>query len=58
MAKKHNKISGQFSARLIEMMESPAFRVLTVSAPRPFAHRDRVGAPRRPGQWAVARHVR
>jgi hypothetical protein len=34
MAKKHNKISGQFSARLIEMMESPAFRVLSLSAHR------------------------
>ena len=31
---KHNKISGQFSARLIEMMESPAYRVLSLSAHR------------------------
>jgi hypothetical protein len=26
---KDNKISGQFAARLIEMMESPAYRVLS-----------------------------
>ena len=31
---KHNKISGQFAARLIEMMESPAYRVLSLSAHR------------------------
>jgi hypothetical protein len=29
-----NKISGQFAARLIEMMESPAYRVLSLSAHR------------------------
>jgi hypothetical protein len=31
---KPNKISGQFAARLIEMMESPAYRVLSLSAHR------------------------
>jgi hypothetical protein len=31
---KQNKISGQFAARLIEMMESPAYRVLSLSAHR------------------------
>jgi hypothetical protein len=31
---KYNKISGQFAARLIEMMESPAYRVLSLSAHR------------------------
>src|ERR1700722_1616169 len=31
---KHNKISGQFAARLIEMLESPAYRVLSLSAHR------------------------
>jgi hypothetical protein len=31
---KDNKISGQFAARLIEMMESPAYRVLSLSAHR------------------------
>jgi hypothetical protein len=34
MGKRHNKISGQFAARLIEMMESPAYRVLSLSAHR------------------------
>jgi hypothetical protein len=34
MANKFNKISGQFAARLIEMMESPAYRVLSLSAHR------------------------
>lgn len=29
-----NKIGGQFDARLVEMLESPAFRVLSVSAHR------------------------
>jgi len=28
---RHNKISGQFAARLIEMLESPAYRVLSLS---------------------------
>ena len=32
--KRKNKISGQFSARLIEMLESPAFRVLTLAERR------------------------
>jgi hypothetical protein len=32
MSKRRNSISGQFSARLIEMLESPAYRVLTRSA--------------------------
>lgn len=32
--KKRNRISGQFSARLIEMLESPAWRVLSLSARR------------------------
>jgi hypothetical protein len=32
--KRFNKIAGQFSARLIEMMESPAFRVLSLAARR------------------------
>jgi hypothetical protein len=32
--KKRNKIDGQFNARLIEMMESPAYRVLSLSAHR------------------------
>ena len=31
---RHNKISGQFAARLIEMLESPAYRVLSLSAHR------------------------
>jgi hypothetical protein len=31
---RHNKISGQFAARLIEMMENPAYRVLSLSAHR------------------------
>jgi hypothetical protein len=32
--RRRNKIGGQFSARLIEMMESPAFQVLSLSARR------------------------
>jgi hypothetical protein len=32
--KKRNKISGQFAARLIELLESPAYRVLSQSAHR------------------------
>jgi hypothetical protein len=32
MMKRRNSISGQFSARLIEMLESPAYRVLSRSA--------------------------
>ena len=32
MSKRRNSISGQFSARLIEMLESPAYRVLSRSA--------------------------
>ena len=32
MSKRRNTISGQFSARLIEMLESPAYRVLSRSA--------------------------
>jgi hypothetical protein len=32
--KRRSKISGQWSARLIEMLESPAYRVLTLSAHR------------------------
>jgi hypothetical protein len=32
--RKRNKIDGQFNARLIEMMESPAYRVLSLSAHR------------------------
>lgn len=31
-ARRHNRISGQFAARTIEMLESPAYRVLTRSA--------------------------
>jgi hypothetical protein len=34
---RHNKIAGQFVPRLIEMLESPAFRVLSVSAHRVLA---------------------
>lgn len=34
MSRRFNKISGQFSARLIEMLESPAYRVLSLSARR------------------------
>jgi len=34
MSRKRNTISGQFSARLIEMIESPAYRVLSLSAHR------------------------
>src|ERR1022692_3488739 len=34
MPRKRNTISGQFSARLIEMIESPAYRVLSLSAHR------------------------
>ncbi|MDN5003907.1 hypothetical protein ACFQZO_24015 [Bradyrhizobium sp. GCM10027634] len=33
-ARRRNQIDGQFNARLIEMMESPAYRVLSVSAHR------------------------
>jgi hypothetical protein len=32
--KRSNAISGQFAARLVEMLESPAFRVLSLSARR------------------------
>lgn len=32
--KKRNRISGQFAARLIELLESPAYRVLSLSAHR------------------------
>ena len=32
--KRRNRINGQFSVRLIEMLESPAYRVLTVAAHR------------------------
>jgi hypothetical protein len=32
--RKRNQIDGQFNARLIEMMESPAYRVLSLSAQR------------------------
>jgi hypothetical protein len=32
--RRHTKIGGQFAARLIEMLESPAFRVLSLSAHR------------------------
>ncbi len=32
MTKRRNSISGQFTARLIEMLESPAYRVLSRSA--------------------------
>ena len=34
MSRRTGKISGQFSARLIEMLESPSFRVLSLSAHR------------------------
>jgi hypothetical protein len=34
MGKRRNAISGQFTARLVEMQESPAFRVLSLSALR------------------------
>jgi hypothetical protein len=34
MSKKRNRIGGQFSPRLVEMLESPAYRVLSVSAHR------------------------
>lgn len=33
-SRKRNQIDGQFNARLIEMMESPAYRVLSLSARR------------------------
>ena len=33
---RRNKISGQFAWQLIEMLESPAWRVLTLSARRVF----------------------
>lgn len=33
-AKRKHKVDGQFSMRLIEMMESPAFRALSLSAHR------------------------
>src|SRR5262245_23034879 len=36
-AKKVNKISGQFSARLIEMLESPAFAALNLQEHRLLA---------------------
>jgi len=32
--KRRNRISGQFGARLVEMLESPAYRVLSLSAHR------------------------
>ena len=32
LAKRRNRISGQFAARLIEMLESPAYRALSASA--------------------------
>ena len=32
VAKRRNRISGQFAARLIEMLESPAYRALSASA--------------------------
>jgi hypothetical protein len=32
--RKRNQIDGQFNARLIEMMESPAYRALSLSAHR------------------------
>jgi hypothetical protein len=35
--RRRNKIAGQFSARLIEMLESPAYRVLSLSAHRVLA---------------------
>lgn len=34
MKRRHNKISGQFSARLVEMLESPAYRALSLSGRR------------------------
>jgi hypothetical protein len=34
MARRRNRISGQFDARLIEMLESAAYRVLSLSARR------------------------
>jgi hypothetical protein len=34
VGKRKNRISGQFTARLVEMQESPAFRVLSLSALR------------------------
>ncbi len=34
MAKRRNSISGQFAARLVEMLESPAYRALSLSAHR------------------------
>jgi hypothetical protein len=34
MAKRKNAISGQFTVRLVEMLESPAFRILSLSALR------------------------
>jgi hypothetical protein len=37
MSKKRNQISGQFSAHLIEMLESPAYRVLSLAARRVLA---------------------
>ena len=36
-AARKNKISGQFSARLIEMLQSPAFRILSLAAHRVLA---------------------
>lgn len=37
MRNRHNKISGQFAAQLIEMLRSPAYRVLSLSALRVLA---------------------
>src|ERR1700686_3983281 len=34
MNRKRNRIDGQFNARLIELLESPAYRVLSLSAHR------------------------
>jgi hypothetical protein len=34
MAKRKNAISGQFTVKLVEMLESPAFRILSLSALR------------------------
>jgi hypothetical protein len=47
---KRNKIVGQFSARLIEMLESPAFRVLSPSGHRTLARLEiELGHPWRTG---------
>ena len=56
---KRRKISGQFVPRPIEMLRSPAMRVLSLTgASHPRAHRDRTRRARRQGQRAAAGHAR